>query len=216
MFEFAGHILAEHAYWEQVLALVSRDMVYAAGIFTSLGTLGYAALMFHRKVIVPIRAGVIKASKVVDIFPVLLTMAEEFKPNHGSSLRDSIDRIENNIGNLQAIEHLLLNTSEVAHFQTDEKGGCIWVNQAYMDLTGLTFEQCLGSGWQTILHEDDRGRMVREWFSAIKHNTTFIAYCSYVQNGEHTIPVRTQAIIHTDRNGVCTGALGSVFRRAEK
>jgi PAS domain S-box-containing protein len=58
---------------------------------------------------------------------------------------------------------LLTESSPIGVYLTDEKGNCIFVNQAWRDMAGLSPEQALGSGWVAGIHPDDRERVVHSW-----------------------------------------------------
>jgi diguanylate cyclase (GGDEF)-like protein/PAS domain S-box-containing protein len=42
-------------------------------------------------------------------------------------------------------------------------GDCVFVNQRWCELAGLSAEQALGDGWASALHPDDRQRVMAEW-----------------------------------------------------
>lgn len=41
-------------------------------------------------------------------------------------------------------------------WRSNAAGACIFVNQRWCSFTGLTAEDCLGSGWLELIHPDDR------------------------------------------------------------
>jgi PAS domain S-box-containing protein len=48
-------------------------------------------------------------------------------------------------------------------YRTDVMGTCTWVNAKWQELTGLSFEQAMGAGWQRAIHPDDVDRLMAEW-----------------------------------------------------
>jgi PAS domain S-box-containing protein len=143
--------------------------------------------------------------------PAIMQIAEEFKPNHGSSLRDAINRIENTMCNLQASDHLLLNLSEIAHFQTDQNGNCIWANLAYCNLTALDLIDIKGHGWISVVHPEDRKVVTEEWERTIEEKRQFNMTYRYMTTSGKVFPVRVHAILNFNTRGEIVGALGSVF-----
>jgi PAS domain-containing protein len=47
-------------------------------------------------------------------------------------------------------------------FVSDEQGGCVYTNAAYQKISGLTFEQALGTGWSMAIHPEDRQRVLAD------------------------------------------------------
>jgi PAS domain S-box-containing protein len=57
----------------------------------------------------------------------------------------------------------LVEASPVALCETDAKGNCIFVNERWKDLSGLSTQQARGSGWFKAVHEDDREKLEKSW-----------------------------------------------------
>jgi diguanylate cyclase (GGDEF)-like protein/PAS domain S-box-containing protein len=54
-------------------------------------------------------------------------------------------------------------------FVSSAEGGCLYVNDRWSELTGLSLEQALGDGWAAAIHPDDAARVQREWAEAGAH-----------------------------------------------
>ncbi|MEI2702030.1 MAG: EAL domain-containing protein [Baekduia sp.] len=52
---------------------------------------------------------------------------------------------------------LLTTRSPVAIFETDAQGQCVFVNERWCEITGLTISSSLGAGWRSVLHPEDGG-----------------------------------------------------------
>ncbi|MDB6068571.1 MAG: multi-sensor signal transduction histidine kinase [Pedosphaera sp.] len=52
-------------------------------------------------------------------------------------------------------------------------GACDYVNQKWMDYTGLNLDQSLNSGWLKAMHPDDMIPVRASWQSALKHTVPF-------------------------------------------
>jgi PAS domain S-box-containing protein len=48
-------------------------------------------------------------------------------------------------------------------FRTNLAGHCLYVNEEWCKITGMAFEQALGTGWMEALHPSDRDRVVQIW-----------------------------------------------------
>ncbi|MGE0085797.1 MAG: EAL domain-containing protein [Desulfococcaceae bacterium] len=65
------------------------------------------------------------------------------------------------------------DASPLGIFVSDEQGGCVYTNAAYHKISGLTFEQTLGTNWSIAIHPEDRGRVLAEWNSAVQSHSPF-------------------------------------------
>jgi diguanylate cyclase (GGDEF)-like protein/PAS domain S-box-containing protein len=55
------------------------------------------------------------------------------------------------------------DASPLGIFVADAQGGCVYTNAAYHKISGLTFEQSLGTNWSRTIHPEDRSRVLSEW-----------------------------------------------------
>lgn len=68
---------------------------------------------------------------------------------------------------------ILTEVSPVGVFRTDETGACIFVNDRWCEICGLTREQILRDGSIQALYADDYDRVRRDWKQAIDQSTPF-------------------------------------------
>ncbi len=64
----------------------------------------------------------------------------------------------------------LATSAPVGIYRTDRSGQCIYVNERYCQITGLTPEVALGDGWQERIHLDDREILIGAWQQSIQNN----------------------------------------------
>lgn len=91
----------------------------------------------------------------------------------------------------------------VPQWRADGQGHCIWVNEAYCQMTGRERGELLGDGWRKIIHLDDRDQVVREWtetsqglsHQTVKEGQEYRAeYRIFLNHGsDGSIPVRSVA-----------------------
>ena len=116
---------------------------------------------------------------------------------------------------------VLTEVSPVGIFRTDETGSCIYVNERYCVITGLTLQQALGQGWSRALHPDDSKRVVEAWSEAVRDNHPFSVECRYRQSDGKVVWVLAQATRELNESGKLKGYIGSITditerRRAEE
>lgn len=92
---------------------------------------------------------------------------KEFKPNGGSSIRDSLNRLEIGLAVNRQTSLTLASVVGVAYFQADKDGEYIYVSRDWQRLTGTFSEDALGHGWLQSIHEDDRDKIEHTWAKAI-------------------------------------------------
>lgn len=63
-------------------------------VVISIGALGLAFQQIYRHILTPAWRALKALMQLADAIPVIVAIADEFKPNSGGSLRDSMDRIE--------------------------------------------------------------------------------------------------------------------------
>ncbi len=86
-----------------------------------------------------------------------------------------IDRkiIQDALRNSEARFRAMSDASPLGIFVSDPRGGCVYTNAAYQAISGLTFEQNLGTSWSRAIHPEDRRRVFTEWRDAATAGTRF-------------------------------------------
>ncbi len=67
----------------------------------------------------------------------------------------------------------LAQVSPVGIFHTDAAGKCLYVNQRWCDMTGLSSEVAKGKAWCQGVHPDDRARVLAGWNQAAAEQRPF-------------------------------------------
>lgn len=118
--------------------------------------------------------------KVGKSFHQLDLIASEFRVNGGSSLRDAINRLEDNVKGvredalkMEARQWAIIATLKDPIFESNQQGLCVRANPSYLALVERTMEDVIGNGWENILHPDDRIRVWQEWNDAVERQRTF-------------------------------------------
>jgi PAS domain S-box-containing protein len=88
----------------------------------------------------------------------------------GRVFNDTARRLQDLYESLQSSEDRLrrvINTIPAHVWSTLPDGSVDFINQRLLESTGLSIEALLGSGWQSIVHPDDRARYIATWRSAL-------------------------------------------------
>ena len=100
-------------------------------------------------------------------------VVSELKPNNGTSLRDSVNRIETRQVLQEQTQKAILSDMSIGVFKTDAEGLFTWVNPKYLRMTGRAPNEVHGSGWVNTIAVRDRERVQREWKEAIDDSRDF-------------------------------------------
>jgi len=104
----------------------------------------------------------------------------------------------------------LTEASPVGIFYADAVGDCLYVNERWCQISGITCNEALGKGWLQGIHPEDRDRVFTEWYSPAQDKLPFKSEYRF-QGINHTqiIWVFGQAVGQIGENGevksyVCT------------
>jgi PAS domain S-box-containing protein len=130
----------------------------------------------------------------------------ELIPNGGGSLKDTVGRIEYRLIENHKMVQILLKMQRlheenegIATFLTDSKGRCIYANQNYLRLAGLTMEEVIRTGWKNCIPQEEREEVFKNWKASIEEGVDFHMHFSYINytNGEE-VPIRCDAYLIRD------------------
>jgi PAS domain S-box-containing protein len=99
----------------------------------------------------------------------------------------------------------------VGIFRTDTQGDCIYVNEHWCQITGLTLDRAKTRGWIQALHPEDRERVVQEWYYAATQNyQIFNSEFRFLRTDGVVTWVLAQAVIEQAVSGEILGYVGTI------
>ncbi|RZM77901.1 PAS domain S-box protein [Leptolyngbya iicbica] len=110
----------------------------------------------------------------------------------------------------------LAQAAPVGIFRTDSEGHCVYVNDRWSDIAGMTLAQAQGFGWVEGLHPEDRDAITAEWYDAAQNNRPFSLEYRFLSPAQETTWVYGQAVAETDIEGQITGYIGTVTDITER
>ncbi|NMG73990.1 EAL domain-containing protein [Aromatoleum diolicum] len=90
------------------------------------------------------------------------------------------------------------DASPLGIFVSDAQGGCTYTNTAYHKISGLTFDQTLGTNWSTAVHPDDRQRVLAEWRDAARGQDPFETEFRFLREDESVVWTRVNGAAMRD------------------
>ncbi|MBE9161654.1 PAS domain S-box protein [Tychonema sp. LEGE 06208] len=67
----------------------------------------------------------------------------------------------------------LTEASPVGIFYADDAGDCLYVNEPWCQIAGITGDEALGKGWLRGIHPDDRESVFAQWYSVAQEQLPF-------------------------------------------
>lgn len=85
------------------------------------------------------------------------------------------------------------DASPLGIFVSDADGECVYTNAAYQVISGLSFEQTLGTNWSSAVHPEDRERVLADWREAARRHAEFHAEVRFVRSDGSIVWARLNA-----------------------
>ncbi|MCS6794074.1 MAG: PAS domain S-box protein [Oscillatoriaceae bacterium SKYG93] len=92
--------------------------------------------------------------------------------------------------------------SSIGVFHTDAQGNCIYVNQRWCEITGISIKSALTNKWTQALHPEDRQKVLQAWKNNIQENLPFECEARIQHPNNHTLWVSIQIIPQSLRRKV--------------
>lgn len=158
--------------------LISSTTIAVFTVFSAIIVSVYKIFNFLYKIFI---LEITQRKKLNDNIEYIL---KEFTPNHGTSLKDKIDKIEVGLSENTKItetnteilriitdrQKWLVDKQNIPIFETDAEGNWTWINDAFTNLVNTSRDELLDKKWISFIHESDRNRVTNEWENAVKNN----------------------------------------------
>lgn len=151
-----------------------------------------------------------------DLTVKLDQIMNQLVPNGGSSIKDSLNRIEDKQEFFGSFLKAQMNVNAKALFEADKDGRWVWVNRPHSRLTGYQTSEVMGDGWINVVAPECRARVLEQWRRAVEGSREFDEDVWYVQtDGVTRYRVNVHAYIIQGRGGCVNGWIGEVTPRRE-
>lgn len=98
----------------------------------------------------------------------------------------------------------------VGIFRTNAQGECVYVNDRYCQITGLTLETIRERGWLEAIHPDDRDRLSRNWAACLQGTGNMQLEYRYQWPDGKVVWVYGQVVAERDEHGQVMGYVGTI------
>ena len=110
----------------------------------------------------------------------------------------------------------LAELSPVGIFRADAEGNCLYVNQCWLEMAGLSLAEGMGDGWTRALHPEDRERVAAAWARAATGEGVFQEEYRFQRPDGRISWVFGQAKAEVDNTGRIVGHVGTVTDLSER
>jgi PAS domain S-box-containing protein len=110
------------------------------------------------------------SGEVTEVVGTVMDVTEQWKAR--TELEKAFQEIKQRTEAARRSERELRDVVDTvpAHvWSTSPEGHVNFVNERWLQFTGLTLDQACGWKWETVLHPDDRTRVVADWHTALKN-----------------------------------------------
>ncbi|MGB3200922.1 MAG: response regulator [Nodosilinea sp.] len=98
----------------------------------------------------------------------------------------------------------------VGIFLTDGEGRCTYVNDRWCEVSQMTPEQAMDSGWAAVIHPEDRQQVLDTWQQAVQASQDFALEFRFLRADGSVAWVFGQAMPLLDTNRLLTGFIGTI------
>ena len=110
----------------------------------------------------------------------------------------------------------LAKAAPVGIFRNDLEGNCLYGNERYFEMIGLTRAEAMGRGWMKNLHPDDRDRVLANCFQMIHNGQPFACEYRFLLSNSAVQWVYGQALPERDHAGNIIGYIGTITDVSEQ
>ena len=104
----------------------------------------------------------------------------------------------------------LVEVSPVGIFRTDPGGNCIYVNDRWCQISGLTPKAAIGEGWRRGLYPEDSDSIALEWQQSAQQNRPFRLEYRFQRPDGAVAWVYGQSVAELDADGQVVGYVGAI------
>lgn len=145
-----------------------------------------------------------------DLYLKIQLIAEEFRPNGGSTLRDAVNRIEEKVTIQDQKTLAIIKSLPIGTWLSDEKGKCIDLNKTLCKIMQRTESEIKGDNWSNWIHPSEKEDVFEEWKRCVENDMNFDMEYSYVLPSGKIQKVHGIAYRLPDKNNKLVGFLGTL------
>ena len=123
---------------------------------------------------------------------------------------------EVSIAESELLFRTLTKTAPVGIFETDASGSTKYVNETWLQYTGMHFEEAMGDGWLDAVHHDDREWLQKGWHSKTEMKSESFSEYRLVDKQDRQRWVNGKAVPVFFADGKVSGYVGFILDVTER
>lgn len=147
----------------------------------------------------------------------LAEISKELVPNGGSSIKDQVKQIAQDVKIIMVERDSTFYLSKEPLFKTDNEGYCVSANHTICAIFGVSQEEFQGLGWMNSILEQDKDRVIHEWENVIDSGKELSTYFS-IKNPEteEIVNLKMKVIMNRCCDDKLISSIGTVEKVAKK
>jgi len=159
---------------------------------------------------IELRARVNSMLRIKQHYDLLQTSLERQAALEKEKVEASLKESENRYASLASVV-------PVGIFRLDLDGHCLYVNDHWSYITGMSADESEGLGWLNGIHPEDRITVARQWYDATKIGTVPLSLeCRFLGSKDNTIWVIGQSVLERNEHRQMTGFVGTITDITER
>jgi len=142
------------------------------------------------------------------------TNAEELVKKRTADLNKSKERLENQnrqVDDLYTRLKTFLSVAPAGIYEADPAGRCVFVNDEWVQITGISRESAAKEGWSSAIHPEDRDMVFKEWSAAVLERRAFSLEFRFRRPDGSECWVTSRAIARLNEDQEIEGYAGAFF-----
>ena len=123
---------------------------------------------------------------------------------------------EESIAESELLFRTLTKTAPVGIFETDANGSTTFVNETWLQYSGMHYEEAMGDGWLNAVHPDDREWLQKGWHSKTEVHAESVSEYRIVHKNGKLRWVNGKAVPVFNNDAVVKGYIGIVLDVTER
>lgn len=132
---------------------------------------------------------------IVDIVNTQKEIKRQILPNGGSSISDTVKRIELRQCLADGMDRAILTKINAILFESSSEGKYLAVSKPYCDFVGKQREDLLDNGWINCIADEDKERVWEAWAHAIEQRREYIDNYKMIDKDGKAIPVSCRTFL---------------------
>ena len=209
--------------WDLQVPLVEQAIASGRAATGGDGAFIAAPILVADKVVgvigVANRAGGYDDSVLAEIEPLLATYGSLIEARRSALRRRAAEEslqqlnasLETEVQRRAATFETLASLSPVGIVRMDAQARCVYVNQRYCEMLGISREAALGKCWTHMgLHPEDKERILAAWEEALSRGQAFHCDCRFIRPDAQTVSILVQTVPTVDSTGTVDGYIGTL------